>query len=66
MTETPIMTPSNPTQGQPARLASEYSGSVGKILARVQAAYPKYIDLSLDRLSMLLHRLGNPERALPL
>lgn len=65
MTETPIRTPSNPARGQPARLASEYSGAVGKILARVQAAYPKYIDLSLDRLTTLLHRLGNPERALP-
>lgn len=65
MTETPIRTPSNPARGQPARLVSEYSGAVGKILARVQAAYPKYIDLSLDRLTTLLHRLGNPERALP-
>lgn len=59
------MTPSSPVQGRPVALASEYSGPVGEILHRVQAAYPKYIDLSLGRLTTLLHRLGNPERALP-
>lgn len=35
------------------------------ILARLLDLHPKLIDLSLDRLTQLLDRLGNPERALP-
>jgi len=35
------------------------------ILARLLELHPKLIDLSLDRLTRLLDRLGNPERALP-
>ena len=35
------------------------------ILARLLDLHPKIIDLSLDRMTRLLDRLGNPERALP-
>ncbi len=35
------------------------------VLARLLDLHPKLIDLSLDRLTRLLDRLGNPERALP-
>lgn len=51
--------------GAPARLGDEYRGRAGAILGRVQALYPKLIDLSLDRLVILLGKLGHPERALP-
>ncbi|WP_122038414.1 folylpolyglutamate synthase/dihydrofolate synthase family protein [Asaia bogorensis] len=53
------------TQAAPARLSDEYEGRTGVVLARVQALYPKLIDLSLTRLHALLDKLGNPERALP-
>ncbi len=53
------------TQAPPAKLSDEYEGRTGAVLARVQALYPKLIDLSLDRLHTLLGKLGNPERALP-
>lgn len=49
----------------PARLSDEYEGRTGAVLARVQALYPKLIDLSLARLHALLDKLGNPERILP-
>ncbi|GBR44158.1 bifunctional folylpolyglutamate synthase/dihydrofolate synthase [Neokomagataea thailandica] len=52
-------------EGAPAVLASEYRGRPGAVLARLQALYPKLIDLSLGRLEALLARLGNPERHLP-
>ncbi|CAI9121070.1 bifunctional folylpolyglutamate synthase/dihydrofolate synthase [Brytella acorum] len=51
--------------GAPVRLSDEYQGRAGEILARLQALYPKLIDLSLDRLRALLARLGHPERQLP-
>ncbi|GEK99401.1 bifunctional folylpolyglutamate synthase/dihydrofolate synthase [Acidomonas methanolica] len=51
--------------GAPARLADEYTGRAGEVLARLQDLYPKLIDLSLDRLCVLLEKLGHPERALP-
>ena len=35
------------------------------ILARLLELHPKIIDLSLDRMTRLLERLGNPERSLP-
>ena len=47
------------------KLASEYEGRPGAVLARLQDLYPKLIDLSLDRLEVLLAKLGHPERALP-
>ena len=37
----------------------------GAILQRLQALYPKLIDLSLDRVQRLLAALGNPQNALP-
>ncbi len=52
-------------QAPPAKLSDEYEGRTGAVLARVQALYPKLIDLSLDRLRALLDKLGNPERGLP-
>ncbi|RUT24436.1 bifunctional folylpolyglutamate synthase/dihydrofolate synthase [Asaia sp. W19] len=53
------------TQAAPAKLSDEYEGRTGAILARVQALYPKLIDLSLARLEALLGKLGHPERQLP-
>ncbi|WP_438381218.1 folylpolyglutamate synthase/dihydrofolate synthase family protein [Asaia sp. BMEF1] len=53
------------TKAPPAKLSDEYEGRTGAVLARVQALYPKLIDLSLDRLHALLGKLGNPERSLP-
>jgi dihydrofolate synthase/folylpolyglutamate synthase len=35
------------------------------LLARMRTLHPKLIDLSLDRIRVLLARLGNPERRLP-
>ncbi|HUN51909.1 MAG TPA: folylpolyglutamate synthase/dihydrofolate synthase family protein [Candidatus Sulfotelmatobacter sp.] len=35
------------------------------VLARLTSLHPKLIDLSLDRLCLLLQRLGHPERRLP-
>ncbi len=35
------------------------------ILARLGTLHPKLIDLSLDRVAHLLHRLGDPQEALP-
>ncbi|WP_147093776.1 bifunctional folylpolyglutamate synthase/dihydrofolate synthase [Swaminathania salitolerans] len=52
-------------QAAPAKLSDEYDGRPGAVLARVQALYPKLIDLSLTRLQTLLARLGHPERMLP-
>lgn len=52
-------------KGEPVKLASEYEGRPGAVLARLQDLYPKLIDLSLDRLEVLLAKLGHPERALP-
>ena len=36
-----------------------------KLLYKLSKLHPKYIDLSLDRLSKLLHKLGNPHLDLP-
>lgn len=38
---------------------------IDAILARLLALHPKRIDLSLDRMSRVLDRLGHPERSLP-
>lgn len=44
---------------------SEYRGRTGQILERLQELHPVLIDLSLERLEILLARLGHPERNLP-
>lgn len=36
-----------------------------ELLARLMSLHPKVIDLSLDRMQVLLDKLGNPERRLP-
>jgi len=36
-----------------------------KILKRLESLHPKQIDLSLNRIKVLLKRLGNPEKKLP-
>ena len=36
-----------------------------KLLDELVKLHPKYIDLSLDRLKLLLKKLGNPEDHLP-
>ncbi|MFC0280621.1 bifunctional folylpolyglutamate synthase/dihydrofolate synthase [Falsigemmobacter intermedius] len=36
-----------------------------ELLARLMSLHPKVIDLSLDRIQVLLDKLGNPERRLP-
>lgn len=40
-------------------------GSSDEILTRLMRLHPKAIDLSLDRMRLLLERLGHPERRLP-
>ncbi len=44
---------------------SEFHGRTGAVVRRLQELHPKLIDLSLDRLEILLARLGHPERSLP-
>jgi len=39
--------------------------TVDRILQRLLQLHPKLIDLSLDRVRRLLHRLGDPQDALP-
>jgi dihydrofolate synthase/folylpolyglutamate synthase len=41
------------------------SGRIGEIVARLHALHPRLIDLSLDRLLVLLEKLGNPHLHLP-
>jgi dihydrofolate synthase/folylpolyglutamate synthase len=41
------------------------SGRIGDIVARLHALHPRLIDLSLDRLLVLLEKLGNPHLHLP-
>ncbi len=36
-----------------------------KLLDKLVKLHPKYIDLSLERLKLLLKKLGNPEDHLP-
>ena len=36
-----------------------------KLLDELVKLHPKYIDLSLDRLELLLEKLGNPQNYLP-
>lgn len=43
---------------------SEFEGSSGAILHRLERLHPRLIDLSLDRLDALLEKLGRPERHL--
>ena len=52
-------------KGEPVRLAGEYQGRPGEVLARLHQLYPKLIDLSLGRLEVLLAKLGHPELHLP-
>ena len=40
-------------------------GRIDAIVARLHGLHPRLIDLSLDRLRVLLDKLGNPERRLP-
>ena len=41
------------------------SSRIEGVVARLHALHPRLIDLSLDRLLVLLEKLGNPERRLP-
>ena len=41
------------------------SGRIGDIVARLHALHPRLIDLTLDRLLVLLAKLGNPQLRLP-
>jgi dihydrofolate synthase/folylpolyglutamate synthase len=41
------------------------AGRIDGIVARLHGLHPRLIDLSLDRLRVLLDKLGNPERRLP-
>jgi dihydrofolate synthase/folylpolyglutamate synthase len=45
--------------------AAKSSPSLGELIARLSALHPKRIDLSLDRMQLLLERLDHPERKLP-
>lgn len=45
--------------------AKGLGGRSAPVIERLHALHPKLIDLSLDRLRVLLARLGHPERALP-
>jgi dihydrofolate synthase/folylpolyglutamate synthase len=40
-------------------------GRIGDIVARLHALHPRLIDLTLDRLLVLLEKLGNPQMHLP-
>ncbi|MSP02885.1 MAG: bifunctional folylpolyglutamate synthase/dihydrofolate synthase [Acetobacteraceae bacterium] len=44
---------------------SHVEGRIDGIVARLHGLHPKLIDLTLDRLNVLLAKLGNPERRLP-
>ena len=44
---------------------SAAKGRIDGIVARLHGLHPKLIDLTLDRLRVLLAKLGNPERRLP-
>ena len=41
------------------------AGRTDAIIARLHTLYPKLIDLSLDRVSRLLHQLGDPQLRVP-
>jgi len=41
------------------------NNKTNKLLYKLSKLHPKYIDLSLDRLSKLLYKLGNPHLDLP-
>jgi dihydrofolate synthase/folylpolyglutamate synthase len=41
------------------------TGDINQIASRLERLHPKLIDLSLDRLRILLDKLGSPERRLP-
>jgi len=45
--------------------AAKPASPLGEVIARLSALHPAKIDLSLDRISRLLERLGHPERRLP-
>jgi dihydrofolate synthase / folylpolyglutamate synthase len=48
-----------------SRVAQERAGRVEGVVARLHSLHPRLIDLSLDRLRVLLEKLENPERRLP-
>lgn len=48
-----------------SRVAQERAGRVEGVVARLHDLHPRLIDLSLDRLHVLLEKLENPERRLP-
>ncbi|MBO6037094.1 MAG: bifunctional folylpolyglutamate synthase/dihydrofolate synthase, partial [Acetobacter sp.] len=54
-----------PSTGASTSPISEFTGKTGEILERINALYPKLIDLSLGRITNLLSRLGHPENKLP-
>jgi dihydrofolate synthase / folylpolyglutamate synthase len=47
------------------RIDGSVVGRIDGVIARLHGLHPKLIDLSLDRLQVLLAKLGNPERRLP-
>ena len=56
---------SSPKAGGSAPLTAPDDSASDAILARLMALHPKVIDLTLDRLVVLLDRLGNPQNAIP-
>ena len=45
--------------------ATSKASPLGELLARLSALHPRAIDLGLERMQLLLQRLGHPERRLP-
>jgi dihydrofolate synthase / folylpolyglutamate synthase len=45
--------------------ATAKASPLGDLMARLSALHPKAIDLGLERMQLLLERLGHPERRLP-
>jgi len=48
-----------------SRVAQVRAGRIEGVVARLHALHPRLIDLSLDRLLVLLGKLGHPEKRLP-
>jgi len=48
-----------------SRVAQVRAGRIEGVVARLHALHPRLIDLSLDRLHVLLEKLGHPEHRLP-
>ena len=47
------------------RVDESVAGRIDGVIARLHGLHPRLIDLSLDRLLVLLTKLGHPERRLP-